>query len=52
MQLNMEVQQCHLYTNLIHQVIRQLFSTLSNGNIYAQITGPNFCSLNHADIGQ
>lgn len=51
-QLNTEVQHCHLYTNLINQVTSQLFSTLSNGSIYAQITCRNFCSLTHTDIGQ
>lgn len=50
MQLNMEVQDSHLCTNLINQVISQLFSALSNGSIYAQVTSPNFCSLNHSDI--
>lgn len=50
MQLNMEVQHCHLYTNLIKQVISQLFSALSNSSIYARVTCPNFFSLNHSDI--
>jgi len=48
----MEVQYCHLDTNLINQVVSQLFSALSDGNIYADITRPNFCSLNHTDISQ